>query len=179
MNSRHRFSDDYSDTTDDYSGDETLEVESTESKSSIHGGAFRRGVLLAWEQVYLLACITGMFIDPLFFYILSIRDSWMCVFIDGWFAITVTVVRCMTDALHVANMWLQFKWNRWSRYDVGSRHDDRNSCNVSRKAFMFDLFVILPIPQVYQTFDRNYYTDKSIIILIHVNFRLRQNLRTR
>ncbi|KAI3708464.1 hypothetical protein L2E82_37634 [Cichorium intybus] len=151
MNSRHEFSDDYSDSTDDYSGDETVE---TEGKNSIHG-AFRRGVLQAWEQVYLLACITGMFIDPLFFYTLSISDSWMCVFIDGWFAITVTVVRCMTDVLHVANMWLQFEWNRWSRYDVGLRRDDRVSCNVSdrvlsqaAKAFLFDLFVILPIPQV-------------------------------
>lgn len=158
MNSRHRFSDDYSDTIDDYSGDETMEVGSTESKSSIHGGAFHRGVLLAWEQVYLLACIIGMFIDPLFFYTLSISEPCMCVFVDGWFAVTVTVLRCVTDALHVWNMWLQFKMSRWWRSPHHHRrlsHDDDIARNVAariitkaKKSFVFDLFVILPIPQV-------------------------------
>lgn len=141
MDSRHEFSDTYSDTS---SEDEEayLEEESRDWNKNIHTKFGRDNVLHTWDQVYILVYATGLFVDPLFFYALSISDSWLCVFIDGWFAITVTVARCMTDVLHVTNMWLQFKWNRWSQYDVGSY-------NVAGKGFLFDLFVILPIPQVY------------------------------
>ncbi|TXG67166.1 hypothetical protein EZV62_008441 [Acer yangbiense] len=62
-----------------------------------------------WNRVFLLVCATGLFVDPLFFYVLSVSDKYMCLFIDGWFAITVTALRCMTDVLHVWNMWLQLK----------------------------------------------------------------------
>ncbi|KAI3702902.1 hypothetical protein L6452_28655 [Arctium lappa] len=150
MGSRHNFFDGYSDTSDDDSSEETPESEST---------LFDPGVLQTWDQVYVVVCTISLFIDPIFFYALSINDSWMCVFLDGWFAVTVTVVRCMTDALHVANMWLQFKWNRWYRYDVGLRspYDDKlASCHVANRnvltqagrGLLFDLFVILPIPQM-------------------------------
>ncbi|XP_024960462.1 cyclic nucleotide-gated ion channel 4-like [Cynara cardunculus var. scolymus] len=153
MGSRHEFSDGYSDTSDEDSGEETAEDEPT--KKTIYG-TFDPGVLQAWDQVYVVVCTIGLFIDPIFFYSLSISDSWMCVFLDGWFAATVTVVRCMTDALHVANMWLQFKWNRWYRHDVGLRPYEKASCHVTNRqvlkqagrGVLFDLFVILPIPQV-------------------------------
>ncbi|KAA8526868.1 hypothetical protein F0562_008903 [Nyssa sinensis] len=65
-----------------------------------------------WNRVFLLVCATGLFVDPLFFYALSISDNCMCLFVDGWFAVTVTVLRCMTDALHVWNMWLQLKMSK-------------------------------------------------------------------
>ncbi|KAJ0774297.1 hypothetical protein HanOQP8_Chr03g0109911 [Helianthus annuus] len=106
-----------------------------------------------WNRVFLLVCATGLFIDPLFFYTLSISDSCMCVFVDGWFAVTITVLRCVTDSLHVWNMWLQFKMSWWWR----SRHHDDGGVARSvaarvitnaKKGFFFDLFVILPIPQV-------------------------------
>lgn len=145
MASRNEFSDTSSESELD------LDFEEPSKPSIIHAGF---GVRQAWEQVYVLICTTGLFIDPLFFYPLSISESWMCMFIDGWFAVTVTVVRCMTDVLHLVNMWLQFEWNRWSRYDMKLR---KKSCNVANdkglrvavRRVLFDLFVILPIPQVY------------------------------
>ncbi|KAF5814916.1 putative cyclic nucleotide-binding domain, Ion transport domain, rmlC-like jelly roll [Helianthus annuus] len=106
-----------------------------------------------WNRVFLLVCATGLFIDPLFFYTLSISDSCMCVFVDGWFAVTITVLRCVTDSLHVWNMWLQFKMSWWWR----SRHHHHGGVARSvaarvitnaKKGFFFDLFVILPIPQI-------------------------------
>lgn len=147
MGSRHQFSDAYnnSDTSSNDSGEET---DSTDCEKNSHG-KFGGGVMIKrWDQVYVLICFTGLFIDPLFFYAFSVSEPCMCVFVDGWFAVTVTVVRCMTDILHVANMW-------W-RYDVGVRRHDRKPCNVAEwvltvalKGFLFDFFVILPIPQVY------------------------------
>ena len=111
-----------------------------------------------WNRVFLLVCATGLFVDPLFFYALSISDTCMCLFVDGWFAVTVTVLRCMTDALHVWNMWLQFKMNKLS-YAVGGNepstvHNNKSARTVAlrylkaKKGFFFDLFVILPLPQV-------------------------------
>ncbi|KAG2682030.1 hypothetical protein I3760_11G171600 [Carya illinoinensis] len=109
-----------------------------------------------WNRVFLLVCATGLFVDPLFFYALSISDTCMCLFIDGWFAITVTVLRCMTDALHVWNMWLQLKMAERS-FSAGGMsgllRPDTTPRSVAlrylkaKKGFFFDLFVILPLPQ--------------------------------
>ncbi|KAI8552680.1 hypothetical protein RHMOL_Rhmol06G0285300 [Rhododendron molle] len=112
-----------------------------------------------WNRVFLLVCATGLFLDPLFFYALSVSDTCMCLFVDGWFAVTVTVLRCMTDALHVWNMWLQLKMNKLSYAPVGgtgesSRLPTKSARAVAlgylraKKGFFFDLFVILPLPQV-------------------------------
>lgn len=112
-----------------------------------------------WNRVFLLVCAIGLFVDPLFFYAISISESCMCLFIDGWFVVAVTVLRCMGDGLHVWNMWLQFKMmiNR------------RRNCSYlkSNKGFLFDVFVILPFPQVsLSTSLFNYF------LVIRVGFRI-------
>lgn len=114
-----------------------------------------------WNRVFLLVCATGLFVDPLFFYALSISDTCTCLFVDGWFAVTVTVLRCMTDALHVWNMWLQLKMAKQSFTTVGaatavdwSAAAWTTSRSVAlrylkaKRGFLFDLFVILPLPQI-------------------------------
>ncbi|KAK3199282.1 hypothetical protein Dsin_022697 [Dipteronia sinensis] len=140
-----------------------------------------------WNRVFLLVCATGLFVDPLFFYVLSVSESHMCLFVDGWFAITVTALRCMTDVLHVWNMWLQLKMakNRTiPRFSSGlhsmvdgrggdsgsgahttnnnnNNNNNNDNCNnnysyrsvallylKAKKGFFFDLFIILPLPQV-------------------------------
>lgn len=113
-----------------------------------------------WNKIFLLVCVTGLFVDPLFFYALSISEAYLCLFVDGWFAIMVTVIRCMTDVLHVWNMWLQLKMAKhhqpFSRDGNGeSRLGDKSAHKVAlgyfkaRNGFFFDLFVILPLPQVW------------------------------
>ncbi|CAI9088602.1 OLC1v1022979C1 [Oldenlandia corymbosa var. corymbosa] len=120
-----------------------------------------------WNRVFLLVCATGLFVDPLFFYTLSVSDNCMCLFVDGWFAVTVTALRCMTDALHLWNMWLQFKMNKrpiaFASFNsvTSNGGDDGGSATSptsakavalrylkSKKGFLFDLFVILPLPQI-------------------------------
>ncbi|XP_074319432.1 cyclic nucleotide-gated ion channel 4 [Silene latifolia] len=111
-----------------------------------------------WNRIFLLVCVTGLFVDPLFFYALSISDAYLCLFIDGWFAITVTALRCMTDMLHVWNMWLQLKMAKHSymvdeernRDSIGSKSPRLVALRYlkARKGFFFDLFVILPLPQL-------------------------------
>jgi len=129
---------------------------------SVSGGGFRRefGVVLdprakwvqEWNRVFLLVSATGLFVDPLFFYALSISDTCMCLFIDGWLVVTVTVLRCMTDTLHVWNMWLQFKMAKRSSFLARDSYASRGGSALrylrAKRGFFFDLFVILPIPQV-------------------------------
>ncbi|TKY49043.1 Cyclic nucleotide-gated ion channel 4 [Spatholobus suberectus] len=107
-----------------------------------------------WNRVFLLVSATGLFVDPLFFYALSISDTCMCLFVDGWLVVTVTVLRCMTDALHLWNMWLQFKMaKRCSSFLVRDTDTTAHGCFALRylkakRGLFFDLFVILPIPQI-------------------------------
>ncbi|KAK3040311.1 hypothetical protein RJ639_028226 [Escallonia herrerae] len=113
-----------------------------------------------WNRVFLLVCATGLFVDPLFFYALSISEPRMCLFVDGWFAITVTVLRCATDALLAWNMRLQLKMNKLQPHGVGgggseverSRPPHNRAVALrylkAKKGFLLDLFVILPVPQV-------------------------------
>nr|GMD54887.1 cyclic nucleotide-gated ion channel 4 [Ipomoea batatas] len=116
-----------------------------------------------WNRVFLLVCAAGLFVDPLFFYALSISDNCMCLFVDGWFATTATVLRCMTDAMHLCNMWVQFKTDTRRTQvfgggddgDVRRQHDNLVTRRAvasrylkAKKGFLFELFVILPLPQI-------------------------------
>lgn len=155
----HRY--DYSDNSDSSSPDESEEEEVITLNRG--GGCGFRGRewgfwgkvldpratwVQEWNRLFLLVSAVGLFVDPLFFYTLSISESCMCLFVDGWFAVTVTVIRCMIDALHLWNVWLQFKVNR--RPDHRRMHDAAAGAKYfkSGKGFSFDLFVILPLPQV-------------------------------
>ncbi|KAK6134521.1 hypothetical protein DH2020_031755 [Rehmannia glutinosa] len=166
----------YNDSTDSSSEEEINEEDeeeiNPEDSKSLYGGGCgpRRRVrwlwcnvldprspwVQEWNRIFLLVCAAGLFIDPLFFYALSINENCLCLFVDGWFAVTVTVLRSMTDALHIWNMWLQFKMNRRPHGGAGERDENPRDTSgavawrylKSKKGFFFDLFVILPLPQI-------------------------------
>uniref|UniRef100_A0A1J3J8K9 Cyclic nucleotide-gated ion channel 4 n=1 Tax=Noccaea caerulescens TaxID=107243 RepID=A0A1J3J8K9_NOCCA len=122
----------------------------------------RSKLVQEWNRVFLLVCATGLFVDPLFLYTISVNDTCMCLLVDGWLALTVTALRSMTDLLHLWNIWLQFKIARRWPYPGGGESDgDVNKVDGTRVrtrvappyvkkkgTFFFDLFVILPLPQV-------------------------------
>ncbi|KAL4201914.1 hypothetical protein AMTRI_Chr02g218290 [Amborella trichopoda] len=116
----------------------------------------RSKIIQEWNRVFLLVCAAGLAVDPLFLYALSISDTCLCLFIDGWFALTVTALRCMTDLMHLCNMWVQLKTCYVTKHSVGvgggtlQTHPRAVALHylTSKKGFLFDLFVILPIPQM-------------------------------
>ncbi|CAN1292810.1 Cyclic nucleotide-gated ion channel 4 [Linum perenne] len=119
--------------------------------TSKHQRRRRRGQSIGgdWNRVYLVVCAMGLFVDPLFFYAISISESYICLFLDGWFALTVTSLRCMNDLLHLFNIFLQFT----NGGAAGSRSLPNSGFSRSRylkdkKGLFLDLFVILPIPQI-------------------------------
>ncbi|KAI3809962.1 hypothetical protein L1987_19567 [Smallanthus sonchifolius] len=159
----HEYSDAYTDEEqEDDEEEQEYNHERTHSTFSSRGRATldpRAPWVHEWNRVFLLVCVMGLFVDPLFFYTLSISESSMCVYIDGWLAVLVTALRCMTDALHVWNMWLHFKMNRWWRSSTPlqlrfctdkttARTAVPRLMTVAKNHYLFDVFVILPIPQV-------------------------------
>ncbi|KAJ3677263.1 hypothetical protein LUZ60_002987 [Juncus effusus] len=111
-----------------------------------------------WNRAYLLACAAGLMIDPLFLYAVSLSGPLMCLFIDGWLTMMVTILRCMVDMMHVWNVWMQV------RIACGGLVEEGKSCVEeekreklgflkslyvrSKNGLVLDLFVILPIMQI-------------------------------
>ncbi|KAG6495238.1 cyclic nucleotide-gated ion channel 4-like [Zingiber officinale] len=114
-----------------------------------------------WNRVFLLVCAAGLVIDPLFFYSLSISAGRLCLFVDGWFAVSVTVLRCMADLVHLVNVYLQLAAGPSDAHYTPSPASAVDGAEArgsgaprargylrSKTGFLLDLFIVLPIPQI-------------------------------
>lgn len=113
-----------------------------------------------WNRTFLLARGVAIAIDPLFFYTLSVgRNGAPCLYMDGALAAILTVLRTGVDFFHLWHLWLQFRLAYVSRESLvvgcGKLVWDARAIAShylrSVKGFWFDLFVILPVPQVHTT----------------------------
>lgn len=113
-----------------------------------------------WNRAFLLVCAAGLVIDPLYFYSLSISAGRLCLFVDGWFAVSVTVLRCMADLVHLVNVYLQLATGPGDAHSTssasavdGAEARDSGAPKArgylrSKTGFLLDLFIVLPVPQV-------------------------------
>ncbi|KAH6830368.1 Cyclic nucleotide-regulated ion channel family protein [Perilla frutescens var. hirtella] len=110
-----------------------------------------------WNRAFLLARGMALAVDPLFFYSLSIgRHGSPCLSFDGGLAAAVAVVRTCVDTVHLCHLWLQFRLAYVSRESLvigcGKLVWDARAVAAhylrSLGGFWFDVFVILPVPQV-------------------------------
>ncbi|KAJ6833266.1 cyclic nucleotide-gated ion channel 4-like [Iris pallida] len=109
-----------------------------------------------WNRAYLLTCAAGLVVDPLFLYTLSVSGPMMCLFVDGWFAVTVTVLRCMIDVLHACNGWMKLRLHWYGMRQLHAKEDEEGGKGVdknqrystTKKDLLLDFFVILPLMQV-------------------------------
>ncbi|XP_021769894.1 cyclic nucleotide-gated ion channel 2-like [Chenopodium quinoa] len=109
-----------------------------------------------WNRVILLARAVALAIDPVFFYALSIGRDGSCLYMDGVLAAVVTVIRTCVDVIHLWHVWLQFRLAYVSRESlvvgcgklVWDARAIASHYGHSLKGFWFDLYVILPIPQI-------------------------------
>lgn len=110
-----------------------------------------------WNRAYLLTCAAGLIVDPLFLYTLSVSGPMMCLFVDGWLAVTVTVLRCMIDVLHACNGWMKLRLHWYGMRqqphvkedEEGGKGVDKNQrYSTTKKDLLLDFFVILPLMQV-------------------------------
>ncbi|CAM6101994.1 unnamed protein product [Calypogeia fissa] len=115
----------------------------------------RSKIVQLWNRLFLLVCVVGAALDPLFLYLLSLHMELVCLFVNKNFAVTVTIIRVFIDGLYVCHMWLQLKLAYVSKDSLvlgtGQLVWDAKKIakNYLRKsqALIFDVFVILPIPQ--------------------------------
>eukprot|EP00250_Pteridium_aquilinum_P014526 c22042_g1_i1 orf=687-2840(+) len=113
-------------------------------------------VIQRLNQSFLLARSVSLAIDPLFFYVLAVREEHACVYMDGTLAAVVTFLRTVFDVVHLFQIWLQLKLAYVSKESLilgrGSLVWDAREVALHYLrpggGFWFDLFVILPIPQV-------------------------------
>ncbi|XP_047078631.1 cyclic nucleotide-gated ion channel 4-like [Lolium rigidum] len=109
-----------------------------------------------WDRAYLLACAAGLVVDPLFLYSVSLSGSLMCVFVDGWFAASVTALRCMVDTVHVWNLLMRLRMAcapDQEEEDVDEEAKLQEAVPAaqvpkSKRGLFLDVFVILPVMQV-------------------------------
>ena len=110
-----------------------------------------------WNRWILLGRAAALAVDPLFFYALSIgRAGRPCMYMDAGLAAAVTALRTCADVAHLAHVLVQFRLAYVSRESLvvgcGKLVWDPRAIAAhyarSVKGLWFDLFVILPIPQV-------------------------------
>ncbi|XP_038989982.1 cyclic nucleotide-gated ion channel 2-like isoform X1 [Phoenix dactylifera] len=128
----------------------------------------RSGGVQRWNRGLLLARAVALAVDPLFFYTVSLgarptaaaaaaSEGGGCVVgMHGRLGVAAAAVRTCADAVHVLHVWVQLRLAYVSRESlvVGCGKlvwDPRAIASHylrSSKGFWFDLFVILPLPQI-------------------------------
>ncbi|CAH1419616.1 unnamed protein product [Lactuca virosa] len=106
------------------------------------------------NQFVLVSCILAIFIDPLFFYLLSMKKDFKCVVIDWTMAITLVVSRSITDLIYFLRMLVEFRLAYISPDSVVVGAEDlvKSPRKIRSRYlsgfFLLDLFIVLPVPQI-------------------------------
>ncbi|GFY82957.1 cyclic nucleotide-regulated ion channel family protein [Actinidia rufa] len=110
-----------------------------------------------WNRVVLVARGVALAVDPLFLFSVSVGTcGGPCAYVDGRVAAIVAVVRTCVDAVHVWHVLIQFRLAYVSRESrvvgCGTLVWDARAIAShylrSFKAFWFDVFVVVPVPQI-------------------------------
>ncbi|CAM8959946.1 unnamed protein product [Rhodiola kirilowii] len=111
--------------------------------------------LQLWNRLFVITCILGISIDPLFFYLPVIRsDTSDCVTIDRKLAIAATTIRTVIDMFYLVHMALQF---RTAYIAPSSRVFGRGELVIDpaqiakrylQRYFIIDFLAVLPLPQI-------------------------------
>ncbi|KAK1263365.1 hypothetical protein QJS04_geneDACA017502 [Acorus gramineus] len=107
-----------------------------------------------WNKFFVISCLVAIFIDPLFFFLLSVLKDDKCVVFNWTLALVITVVRSVTDFFYFLHMLLQFRLAYVAPESrvvgAGDLVDEpkKVAAHYLRGFFPFDAFVVLPLPQV-------------------------------
>ncbi|KAI7738647.1 hypothetical protein M8C21_003629 [Ambrosia artemisiifolia] len=107
-----------------------------------------------WNQFVIISCLFAIFIDPVFFYLLSVQKEQKCIFINWPMTKTIVIFRSMTDFIYLLHMLVQFRLAFISPESrvvgAGDLVDDPRKIALHYLSgyFFLDLFVVLPLPQI-------------------------------
>ncbi|KAG5229729.1 cyclic nucleotide-gated ion channel family protein [Salix suchowensis] len=111
-------------------------------------------VVQKWNKFFVISCLVAIFVDPLFFIVLSVKQEEKCIFIDWGMTKAVVFFRCLTDAIYLLNILLRFRLAYVAPESrvVGAGelvdHPKKIAKHYLRGCFFVDLFVVLPLPQI-------------------------------
>ncbi|XP_078165420.1 putative cyclic nucleotide-gated ion channel 20, chloroplastic isoform X1 [Carex rostrata] len=107
-----------------------------------------------WNQFFFISCLVAIFIDPFFFFLLSVEKTNKCMVLNRSVGIAIAVVRSITDIIYLLHMLVQFKLayvaSDWTAAFGGQLVEEhvKNALHYLCGYFIFDLFLVLPLPQV-------------------------------
>ncbi|CAN8284170.1 unnamed protein product [Cochlearia groenlandica] len=118
-------------------------------------------VVLQWNRVFLFWCLVALYVDPLFFFLYSVKDvngRSSCMTTDINLGIVVTFFRTLADAFYVLHIVIKFRTayvSRTSRvFGRGELVKDPKliARRYLRSDFAVDLIACLPLPQIVSWF---------------------------
>ncbi|XP_057855168.1 probable cyclic nucleotide-gated ion channel 20, chloroplastic [Cryptomeria japonica] len=111
-------------------------------------------IVQQWNKFFVISCLVAIFVDPLFFFVLSVKQDYRCIILDRPLTVVITVLRSITDFFYFLHMLLQFRLayvGPESRVvGAGDLVDDPKEIaqHYLCRYFLLDLFVVLPLPQI-------------------------------
>ncbi|XP_058108468.1 probable cyclic nucleotide-gated ion channel 20, chloroplastic isoform X2 [Magnolia sinica] len=111
-------------------------------------------VVQQWNIFFVLSCLVALFVDPLFFFLLSVQKGNKCIQFNWSFANAIVIVRSFTDFIYLLHMLLQFRLAYFAPESrvVGVRdlvdHPKKIALHYLSGYFLLDIFVVLPLNQI-------------------------------
>ncbi|KAL6962822.1 hypothetical protein U1Q18_037783 [Sarracenia purpurea var. burkii] len=115
-------------------------------------------VVQQWNQFFVISCLVAIFLDPLFFFLLSVLQDNKCIVINWSMTTTIVAFRSMTDFIYFINILLQFRLAYVAPESrvVGAGdlvdHPKKIALNYLSGYFFIDFFIVLPLPQIVMLF---------------------------
>ncbi|XP_076957598.1 protein CNGC15b-like [Bidens hawaiensis] len=107
-----------------------------------------------WNNIFLIACLVSLFVDPLFFYLPSVRPKNVCINIGLTLEVILTVVRSIADVFYIIQIYIRFHtaYVAPSSRVFGRGELVIDSYKIARKyiraRLCIDLIAALPLPQL-------------------------------
>ncbi|KAL5721721.1 hypothetical protein ACHQM5_005329 [Ranunculus cassubicifolius] len=111
-------------------------------------------VVQRWNKFFVISCLLAIFIDPLFFFLLSVKQEHKCISFNGPMAISIAVLRSTTDFIYLMHILLQFRLAYVAPESrvvgAGELVDQpkKIALNYLYGYFLIDVIVVLPLPQI-------------------------------
>nr|XP_007152605.1 hypothetical protein PHAVU_004G144100g [Phaseolus vulgaris]ESW24599.1 hypothetical protein PHAVU_004G144100g [Phaseolus vulgaris] len=122
-----------------------------------------------WSNFFTICCWVTFFVDPLFLFLLSVQKENKCIGINWAFTKVLLALRSITDFINFLRIALQFRLAYVAPESrvVGAGelvdHPKKIALHYIKTYFFIDLFVVLPLPQIFilLVLQKNLATDTS------------------
>ncbi|BAU02617.1 hypothetical protein LR48_Vigan10g044800 [Vigna angularis] len=115
-------------------------------------------VVQQWNKLLAIFCMGAIFVDPLFLFLIYVQKDDKCIAIDWDTRKILVFLRTVNDTVYFLNILLQFRLAYVSPESrvVGAGdlvdHPKKIALHYLKGYFLFDLFVVFPLPQIMMFF---------------------------